>query len=215
MHVRWIAGPLDKEILRLRAVIAIDQSGSEFSYWGDPAGVRSAAAISVADLAHRIGGGQIGVVHWGSTAPSEYVLPLTDVRRGYRRIKKALQIPGCLGGTSFPSGIERAAQILTAIEADSIPLVVVLTDGFEIDPASVRSCLDQLPPASLHVLLVDRNQCCTPAQEAGWQALPLGSFTRLDVVDTDHMAHQIAELVTTAVGLPAPPPTRRPSQKGE
>jgi von Willebrand factor type A domain len=214
VRIQCPEGSEDSRIAEADVVLEPDDSGSLYGAWGDPAGVRYAAALSVVDLMRRMGGGRVGVVHWGSEAPTHLVLPLTDVRRGKRQLRNALQIPPTLGGNNFPAALERAADVLGARAPGRIPLVIALTDGIEILPPKVHACLAALPSKSVHVLLIDHSHGCTPELEAQWQALPLGSFRRLDVLNTRHMAWQIADVITTAIGLRMPPlATSTPSQR--
>lgn len=191
-----------------------DDSGSMYGTWGDEQGVRYAAALSVIDLMRRIGGGRAAVVHWGTEAPADQVLPLTNVRLGMGRLRKALQIPPTLGGNNFPAALDRAAEVLEGSDRQRLQLVFGVTDGIEYLSPGINASLARLPAGSVHVLLVDRSGGCNEELERQWRALPLGSFTRLDVLDTTRMAWQIADVTAAALGLSMPelkPPT--PTQK--
>ena len=204
-------------VKRVDVIFASDDSGSMYGPSGDPRGVRRAAALSVVQVMASGSGGRVGVVHWGSSAPPELVLPLTAVRRT-KSVNAGLEIPPTLGGNNFPAALARAREVLEAGGggADRIPLVLAITDGIEEVGVAAEAQLRLLPPSCVHVLLVDHSHGCSSDLEAGWSALPLGSFTRLDVLDTRRMAWQAAEIVAQAVGVHMPPllPVRkRPSLK--
>ena len=187
----------------------MDDSGSMYGTWGDPTGVRYAAARSVLEFLRRCGAGQLGVIHWGSTAPEELALPPTDVRKGRGQILKALRIPPTLGGNNLGAALRLAAKW-------SCTLTVVITDGMEDFSLDLRRPIGALPEASIHVLLIDRSRGCGPEFEAQWRSLPLGSFVRLDDSDVLRMAHQIAELICRAVGARMPSlPTKPVHRRGE
>lgn len=192
------------ETIELDFVFVPDDSGSMYGTWGDERGVRYAAALSVVDLMRRMGGGRAAVVHWGTEAPADQVLPLTDVRSGMRRLRQALQIPPTLGGNNFPAALRRAAEVLEGSDRQRLQLVFGVTDGIEYLSPEIHTALAQLPPESVHVLLVDRSGGCNEELEQQWRSLPLGSFTRLDVLDTTRMAWQIADVTAAAVGLSMP-----------
>lgn len=187
----------------LDVVLAVDDSGSEYGL--DPTGVRYAAALSAVNLLRRRDDTRVGVVHWGSAAPPELRLPLTPVSK-HRRIETALTIPEHgLGGTNVAAGLAAAANLLTHRRRDARPVVAVLTDGLEqVGPVAARQ-IDRLPAGCVHVILVDPANTCSADLEAGWRALGLGSFTRLDQVSTEPMAWQIADVVARAAGTAMPP----------
>ena len=163
-----------------------DDSGSMYGPGGDPRGVRRAVALSVVRLLTSAGSGsRVGVVHWGSNAPRELALPLTDVRHS-KWIKAALAIPPSLGGNNFPAALARTREVLERSGPGRVPLVVAITDGIEEVGASTEAELALLPPGCVHVLLVDHSHGCGPD---------------LDVLDTHRMAWQAAEAVAQAVGL--------------
>lgn len=199
----------------LDLVFAPDDSGSMYGPGGDPRGVRRAAALSVVDLVARARGARVGVVHWGSFPPAELTLPLTDVR-DRRRIDAALAIPPSLGGNNFPAALARSREVLAESDNSRIRLVVCITDGIEIVGHDAFAELKVLPAGCVHVLLVDHSKGCTPALETAWAALPLGSFTRLELLDTTHTARQAAAVIARAVGLemlPPPATTRTTSRR--
>lgn len=180
-----------------------DDSGSMFGPCGDPAGVRYAAGRSVADLLRRHGGGHLGVIHWGSTAPASLALPPADVRRARRQIRDALSIPVTLGGNNLGEALRLAAQQPPA-DPGGADLTIVITDGMEDFSLDLSTPLGALAPGSVHILLVDRSRGCSPELEATWRSLPIGSFSRLDDNDVAHLAHQIADLICRKIGARMP-----------
>lgn len=193
-------------------VVLPDDSGSMYGSWGDQTGIRYATALSVVDLMQRMGGGRVGVVHWGTDAPREQVLPLTDVGKGRKALRRALQIPPSLGGNNFPAALDRAAEVLADSTPERIKLVVALTDGIEHLGPEVHSSLARLPQGSVHVLLVDRSHGCDDDLERQWRSLPL-TFARLDILDTRQMSWQVAEFLAAAVGLTMPKLRSLPANK--
>lgn len=183
---------------------AVDDSGSMYWHGGDPRGVRRAASLSVVRLIARSRRARVGVVHWGSEAPAHLVLPLTPVRHR-RQIEAGLALPPSLGGNNFPAALARSREVLQASGPTRIKVIIAITDGIEELDAAAAHQLALLPSRSVHVVLVDHSHGCTPDLEAGWLALPLGSFTRLDLLDTRQMANQIAQIVATATA-PRPCP---------
>ncbi len=193
------------DVRKVSIVLPTDDSGSMYAPWGDPTGVRRAAALSVVDLMRRGGGGRVGVVHWGSIAPAELSFALTPVRNR-RVIDRALQIPSVsLGGNNFPAALARSHELLTAAPHSSIQLVVAITDGVEDVGTDTAAQIALLPAGCVHVVLVDHSGGCGPDLESAWRALDLGSFTRLDVLHTQRMAWQIADIVAHAAGTAMPP----------
>jgi Mg-chelatase subunit ChlD len=192
------------DLLRsLDVVLAVDDSGSESVI--DPTGVRYAAALSVLNFLRRRDDAMVGVVHWGSAAPAELMLPLTPTSK-YRRIEKALTIPEHgLGGTNVAAGLAAAADLLAHGRDDAQPVVAILSDGLEQVGSAAAHEISRLRERCVHVILVDPANTCSPDLEAGWRALGLGSFTRLDEVRTEPMAWQIAEIVARAAGTAMPP----------
>ncbi len=185
----------------LDVVFAIDDSGSMYGPWGDQHGVRRAVALGIVDLMRRGGGGRVGVVHWGSDAPRELVLPLTSVSRR-RTIRDGLEIPPSLIDNNLVAALARSGEVLRDRQPEGVPLVIVITDGIEEVGARVRTQLAKLPHGSVHVLLVDYSNNSV-GYEPAWRDLPLGSFTRLDL-DIERMTWQAAEVVVAAVGLSMP-----------
>ena len=83
-----------------------DDSSSMYGASGDPGGVRYGAALSVLGLMERSGGGRAGVVHWGSEAPRSMAVEPIDIKRGRRKLHKALTIPKELGGTNLAGALK-------------------------------------------------------------------------------------------------------------
>jgi hypothetical protein len=201
-----------ERVRHVTAVFAVDASGSMYGPFGDPEGIRYAAALSLIDLQRRSGGGQAGVVHWGTEAPREMVTPLMDVRRGRRAFDSALQIPPSLGGNDLPAALRRSAEVLSTATAGSTPLVFVITDGIEDVTPETHAAVAGLPPGSVHMLLVDRSGGCTSELETAWRAVAFGSFTRLPHLDTSDMALTFGRIYAQALGLslsPTSPTTSR------
>lgn len=200
-----LTGALPREIRqlagRVKAVYATDDSGSMYGSFGDPTGVRYAAAQSLIELQRRTGGGEAGVVHWGSEAPEELVTPLIDVRRGRRQLDRALQIPTTLCGNDLPAALRRTDEVLAGLGQNDIPLVFVLTDGGEAVTAATHAAVSALPKRCVHMLLVDRSNCCDAAMEKAWATVAFGSFTRLPDLDTTAMAITLARIYANALGL--------------
>ena len=189
---------------RCRITFLVDDSGSMYGAWGDPTGVRYAAALSVLGPMQRGGGGRAAVLHWGTEAPDELALAPVDVRRGRRLLRKALTVPPTLGGNDLPKAL-RAALVLTgAPDEDEQPLTVVLTDGIESVTPAMHAAVAAHPPGSVHMLLVDRSGGCSEEMERDWRTVAFGSFTRLRTFDTAAMAHQIGEALADALGLQMP-----------
>lgn len=204
-HLVGAAAAVIRQLVGLvAAVFLMDDSGSMYGTWGDDTGVRYAAAQSLVNMMRRSGGGRAAVVHWGTDAPTDQVLALTDIRRGTGKIEKALQIPPTLGGNNLPRALDRAYEVLTIARPNEIPVVYVLTDGCEDLSADLVTPLRRLPGGAVHVLLVDRSNGCSPALEAEWQRLPLGSFRRLDHLDTAHLAWQLGDVLAETLGLQIP-----------
>lgn len=200
---------LSRNDLRVRLTqttirLLLDDSGSMYGAGGDPTGVRYAAARSLADWLRRHGGGHLGVIHWGSTAPPELALPPADVRSARRQINAALTIPPTLGGNNLGKALQLAAQHAVVGGPAGADLTIVITDGMEDFSRDLSSPLATLAPSSVHILLVDRSSGCDPGIEASWRSLPIASFTRLNDNDVGHMATQIADLLCRKIGARMP-----------
>jgi len=191
---RTIATRLD----RIEVWFVMDDSGSMYATWGDPTGIRYAAALSLLRLMREASGGYAGVVHWGSTAPDEMVTGPLPVRRR-RPLNASLAVPATtLGGNDLPAALRRTAE---RADRDRAVLACVITDGIETVTDSTHESVSALPPGSVHLLLVDRARQCDPAMEAAWRAVAFGSFTRLNTFNTRAMAEQLAAVLSRALGL--------------
>ncbi len=186
----------------LVVMFVIDGSGSVHGPHGtDPHGVRNAACLSVVDLMHRHGGGLAGVVHWGQTAPADLALPPMPVRRG--RLRRALAMQPMLGGTNPAAALARVRQLVPAVSPGQTLVVLLLTDGQDLGDG-LEHRLVQLPPGSVHLLLVDPSGNCD-GQERAWQALPWGSFTRLaNLHDPQRVAWESGAVIARSIGLDLP-----------
>jgi len=182
-------------------IFLIDDSGSMYGFGGDNDAKRRACALSVVQLMAKGGGGRVGVVHWGSSAPEELVLPLTPVS-ARRRIEQALEIPPTLGGTRLCSGLERALGMIETPERHV--LVLVITDGLECPAENHARLVACLPPGSVHLLILDIGGGCTVTLEAAWQHVGLGSFTRLPHADNAALALETAGVLARTAGCPPP-----------
>jgi hypothetical protein len=186
---------------KVLAVFAIDDSGSMYGSFGDPTGIRYAAAQSLVAMQRRSGGGLAGVVHWGTSAPEDMVTPLVDVRRKRRLLDQGLQIPETLGGNDMPAALRRVAEILPRLSKNDVPLVFVITDGIESVSAETHAAVSALPKGSVHMLLVDCSNGCTEEMERDWLTVAFGSFTRLPHFDTKAMAMALATVYAESIGL--------------
>ncbi len=190
-------------VSRLQVVFAVDDSGSTQGPHGtDPHAARYAACYSVLDLMRRYRSGRAGVVHWGDRAPAELALAPVPVRRRWRQVERALAIRPQLGGTDPAVALARVRQLVPVVASDETLAVLLLTDGQDRGP-SLPEELAQLPPGSVHLVLVDSSGDCW-GQEAAWRALPWGSFTRLDTFDTTRLAIASGTALAHAVGLELP-----------
>jgi hypothetical protein len=195
-----------QRVANLVAMFAIDGSGSVHGQDGtDPQGARNAACLSVVDLMRRHGGGRAGVVHWGHTAPADLALAPVPVRRS--RLRRALSIQPMLGATNPAVALARVRQLVPAVSPGQTLAVLMLTDGQDLG-AGLEHELAQLPPSSVHLLLVDPSGDCY-GQETEWRALPWGSFTRLENFrDHQRVAWQSGAVLARSIGLefrgPAP-----------
>jgi hypothetical protein len=183
----------------LVVMFAIDGSGSVHGPHGtDPYGARNAACRSVVDLMHRYGGGRAGVVHWGQRAPADLALPPMPVRSG--RLRRGLAMQPMLGGTNPAAALARVHQLVPMVSAGQTLVVLLLTDGQDLGDG-LAGQLAQLPPASVHLLLVDPSGNCY-GRETAWHTLPWGSFTRLaDLHDPQRVAWESGAVIARSIGL--------------
>jgi hypothetical protein len=186
---------------KVLTVFAIDDSGSMYGSFGDPTGIRYAAAQSLVAMQRRSGGGLAGVVHWGTSCPEDLVTPLVDVRRNRHRLDRGLQIPETLGGNDMPAALRRVAEMLPRLGRHDIPLTFVITDGIESVSAETHAAVRALPKGSVHMLLVDCSNGCSEEMEQAWRTVDFGSFTRLPHFDTKAMAIALATVYAQSLGL--------------
>jgi hypothetical protein len=204
----------DKKQLRHRAldvhVIALlDCSGSEYCATGDIHGYRMASMRTLARLMTTSGGGTFDLIHWGSRPHHTY--GPANLTTDHKHLDRALQHdPGSMGGNDFPAALTLAAHIRTRGTLHQTPLIIGVTDGLEPITPAMHTAVTNLPPGSVHVLLVPGDNCPNDLA-AQWQALPLGSFTRLPN-DNHTLAHTIGTLYANAIGatLPSNEATRAP-----
>lgn len=189
---------------RMLVVFACDDSGSMYGTWGDPTGIRYAAALSLVGLMERSGGGRAAVVHWGTEAPIGLALTPVRVRQGRRALRRALTVPPTLGGNDLPLALERCRLVTPGATPDEHVVHFVLTDGIEPVTAAVHAAVAALPPGSVHMLLVDRSGGCGAGMEADWRSVAFGSFTRLQTFETAAMSRQLAEIFAGSMGLSMP-----------
>lgn len=214
-----LAGAPRKEIRRrvgcsLCGVVP-DRSGSIFSTWGgDPDDAIGAAGESLFLLQRRSGGGQGLVVPWGSTAPRELVVGPLDTRRHSRPLRTALRNRGSLGGNDLPAALHRTAEYLVGRPADEIPVIFVPTDGGETVTAATHAAVTALPEGSVHLILIDPRNICSPEMEADWRSVAFGSFNRIDDLSVRHLATRIAEIYAAALGLELDSATTAPTRTG-
>lgn len=186
---------------KVLAVFATDDSGSMYGSFGDPTGIRYAAARSLVAMQRRSGGGLTSVVHWGTQAPEELVTPLVDVQRKRRLLDRGLTIPENLGGNDMPAALRRAADMLLPVSRDAVPLVFVITDGMESVTADTHAAVAALPKRCVHLFLVDCSNGCSEEMEHAWRTVAFGSFTRLPHFDTQAMAMALATVYAQSLGL--------------
>jgi len=200
-----LVGGSPREIRELaqnvRTVFAIDDSGSMYGLFGDPTGIRYAAAQSLVAMQRRSGGGLAGVVHWGTWAPYDMVTPLVDVRRNRRLLNRGLTIPETLGGNDMPAALRRVAEVLPPLGRNDVPLVFVITDGIEDVTAEMHAAVAALPQGTVHMLLIDCWNGCSEEMERAWRTVAFGSFTRLPHFDTKAMAMALAAVYAQSLGL--------------
>jgi hypothetical protein len=197
------ASPREVRLLaqKVRAAFAMDDSGSMYGSYGDPTGIRYAAAQSLVAMQRRSGGGLAGVVHWGTSAPEEMVTPLVDVRRKRRLLNQGLRIPETLGGNDMPAALWRVAEMLPPLGRNDVPIVFVITDGIEDVTPETHAAVAACPKGSVHLLLVDCSNGCSEEMEKVWRTVAFGSFTRLPHFDTKAMAMALATVYAQSLGL--------------
>jgi hypothetical protein len=192
------------------AVFVIDDSGSDT--WSDPANeryiaarfaARELASLSTQTLNHRI-----GVVHFGSTAPTEMSLGLTPV--GDPAIDTALTAPAALlGDTNFAAALDRARTILGPPTAGRTQAVLVYTDG-QADLGDGRSqdtlfsdistVLQGLPRSHVHILGLDADGSFG-RDLPRWQQLGLGSVEKVSGLTEAALERRYGAILANEIGL--------------
>jgi len=129
--------------------LLLDQSGSMKGYPGSPATdpeglrvqaskylIRNIAQKATKELPHRM-----GIVNFGTTAPGNLTVPLTEVTKaggdpGVQNLASSLRIIS-LGDTSFISALEAAYRGFVAkgtFNQSRKPVIIIFTDGEPDDP---------------------------------------------------------------------------------
>lgn len=205
--VPLLSGAQREEIKVLAArtcsVIIPDRSGSMYGSWGDPSDVCGAAAESLLDLQRRSGGGRAAVVPWGTTAPAALVTGPLDVVKGRKELSRALREHSSLGGNDMAAALDRTREVITPVTPDDTVIGFLLTDGIESVTQRVHDAVAALPPQSVHMLLVDRGNGCSPDLQAQWRSVAFGSFTVLNHLDVTEMANQLVAIYADTLGLMA------------
>jgi hypothetical protein len=192
---------------------APDRSGSMYGTWGDPSDVCGAAAESLIGLQRRSGGGHAAVVPWGTDAPAELVVGPIDVNKGAKYLSSALREHSSLGGNDLGAALRRAAEVTRPLTAEQKLLVFVLTDGIESVTPEIHSAVAALPGGSVHMLLVDRANGCSPQMEADWLTVGFGSFTRLNALNVASMTAELVQIYADALSLHVHTPNRITNRK--
>jgi hypothetical protein len=189
-------------VRRLHQETLPDWSGSTFSVWGgDPNDVIGAAAESVFRLQRRYGGGLGGVLPWGTTPGTELAVGPLPVKKGFKVLRNALRNRRNLGGNDLPAALRVTAERISTLPADVVPVIWVPTDGIEPVTAATHAAVDDLPPGSVHMVVIDPLHGCTPDMEEAWRSVAFGSITRIDDLSVKNVATTIAQLCADALGL--------------
>ncbi|MFF1657770.1 VWA domain-containing protein [Streptomyces sp. NPDC058255] len=186
----------------MTVIIAVDDSGSTSGT--DPYAVRYAAARAVIEWMRRQGGGQAGVVHWGSTAPARLAVRPVSVNRKMRTLRRALSQRPNLGWTVPAVALQRAARMLPTPAPDELQAVLLVTDAEDCGEG-LAEALGLLTERAVHVLIVGDGD-----QDAGWEALPFASITRLPSFNNQALALACGSVLAGALGLRLRPLTTTP-----
>jgi len=180
--------------------LLIDQSGSMKQT--DPEGARlEASKYLVGFLAAErteVFDHRLGVIHFGTTAPADKMLPLTPlVEANLKSIKEKL-VPLDLGDTSFIAALQRAAQGFQGVRRETEApkrqqAIVIFTDGEPDDPrklskeAYFREIQDfvskELAETAIYVVAIDAKGSYWPKDRRYWERIASGGTYRLERMD--------------------------------
>lgn len=185
-----IPSPIDVFLL-------IDQSGSMKRT--DPKGVRLEASKYLIDFlaAHRteVFDHELGVIHFGTTAPEEKMLPLTSLAKANLESIKQKMVPLDLGDTSFIAALRQAAQGLRRQrEAPKRrQAIVIFTDGEPDDPRKLSKeayfreiqhfIFQELAETTIYVVAVDAEGSYWLKDEHYWKQIVSGGAYKLEQMD--------------------------------
>lgn len=191
-----------------------DWSGSTFSVWGgDPSDVIGAVVVSVFIWLRRYGGGQAGVLPWGTTPATELAVGPLSVKKQFKTLKAAVRNRVNLGGNDLPAALRVSAERISRLPPTTVPFIWVPTDGIEEVTTATHEAVNALPPGSVHLVLIDPLHGCTPDMEAAWRSVNFGSVTRIDDLSVKNVATTIAQLCADALSLTLGTATPTPSGK--
>jgi hypothetical protein len=184
----------------LDEVLALDDSGSEFGPRGsDPGRSRYVAADFAARYLAAASQGRchrLAIVRFGGTAPATRSLALTPVHALGKRLRRALAPRPPLGPTRYAPALDRARRLLGTPVPGRRAAVVLVTDGRPNDPDvsagrqldAERQAVKALGQVSVHLVVINRNNSFTAADQRRWRRLGVASIDRLDA--TDHGAFE-------------------------
>lgn len=182
-------------LLPLDVVLVIDQSGS-MTHTTDREGLRMEVAKTFVDFLsswatarqeHRL-----GIVHFGTHAPSEKSMPITEVRLKHEQIKQRLSEQKAefaqqhLGHTMFVRALSEAKRLLEdahAFQSSRRSAIIILTDGRPDDGTGgplepyfreIAGYVNQelLPrQVSLYVVAVDQTNTYWPSNKPYWESI--------------------------------------------
>ncbi len=197
----------------LDVVVIIDDSGSEFGPHGtDPTGLRYTAArfaarflgsIASAGLDHRV-----GIVRFGSQAPTVDSVPLQPVPTDVGAIDAELTTPTNLGATNFAAALTAAGRILGPRAPGRRPVIVIFTDG---TPdlgnhasetalfAQIAAAKARLPGVQINLLGVDHTGGFARVAPR-WRALG-ARVESLPDVSPDQLSQAFVTLLSSDLGL--------------
>ena len=212
--------------------LLLDQSGSMKGYTGHPATdpeglrvqaskylIRNIAQKSTGELSHRI-----GIVNFGTGAPADLTMPLTEATRaigdtGVQSLVSSLRILS-LGDTSFISALEAAYQGFIAketLKGNRKPVIIIFTDGEPDDPRKLTSekyfqemedfNISSLKPygCDLYVIGIDVAGSTWAKSAPGWsRIIPPGHVYQISSMD--ELREKFNEAIRQIFGIPPVPP---------